>query len=92
MNKEVHKTDCILALGSHDVRIAHRAAQLFNEGFAPYIVFSGGFGRLTGAFPKAEAKIPAPEPIKNTNKSWCFFFCSQCYLAVRICDISVSLQ
>lgn len=64
MNQEVHKADCILALGSHDVRVAHRAAQLFNEGFAPYIVFSGGFGRLTGNFPKPEAEVFADEAVR----------------------------
>lgn len=36
-----------MALGSHDTRVAERAAQLFLDGFAPLIVFSGGLGRLT---------------------------------------------
>ena len=39
--------DCILALGSHDLRVADRAADLYLQGYAPYIVFSGGLGNVT---------------------------------------------
>ncbi len=41
------KADCILALGSHDLRVADRAAQLYLEGWAPMIIFSGGLGNFT---------------------------------------------
>ncbi|MFA6410347.1 MAG: YdcF family protein [Candidatus Buchananbacteria bacterium] len=45
LNHKLEKADCILVLGSNDLRVAKRGAQLFLEGFAPYIVFSGtGFG------------------------------------------------
>jgi len=47
MNHSLEKVDCILVLGSHDLRVADRAAELFLLGFAPYIVFSGGLGNLT---------------------------------------------
>ena len=47
MNQILEKADCILALGSNDIRVAERAAELFLEGWAPFIVFSGGRGRLT---------------------------------------------
>lgn len=47
LHHSLTKADCIMALGSHDTRVAHRAADLYLEGFAPYIVFSGGLGRLT---------------------------------------------
>jgi len=40
-------SDCILGLGSHDLRVAERAADLYREGLAPLVVFSGGLGRLT---------------------------------------------
>lgn len=47
----VHHTlvaaDCILALGSHDTRVAERAAELYLDGWAPLLIFSGGLGRLT---------------------------------------------
>ncbi|HYF05554.1 MAG TPA: ElyC/SanA/YdcF family protein [Patescibacteria group bacterium] len=64
MHQQVQKADCILALGSHDVRVAHRAVELYKQGYAPYIVFSGGFGRLTGDFPKPEAEVFADEAEK----------------------------
>ena len=47
VNHALEKADCILALGSHDTRVAVTAAQLFTEGWAPLLVFSGGLGRLT---------------------------------------------
>ena len=47
MHHTIEKADCILALGSHDLRVANRAAELWLEGWAPYIVFSGGLGNLT---------------------------------------------
>ncbi len=39
--------DCILALGSHDLRVADRAAELYLQGLAPILLFSGGLGNLT---------------------------------------------
>lgn len=55
MNQELKKADCIFVLGSHDPRVADRAIDLFFEGFAPYVLFSGGLGRLTeGNFTKSE--------------------------------------
>lgn len=47
MNYKVEKVDCILTLGSNDLRVAEKSAQLFLEGFAPVLIFSGGLGRLT---------------------------------------------
>src|ERR1700742_4232046 len=47
MNHTPAKTDCILALGSYDLRVAHRAAELYLEGWAPILIFSGGLGVLT---------------------------------------------
>jgi uncharacterized SAM-binding protein YcdF (DUF218 family) len=56
MNHTLQKADCILTLGSHDLRVAERAAELYLEGMAPYIVFSGGLGRLTeGLWQETEA-------------------------------------
>ena len=50
------KTDCILALGSHDLRVADRAAELYLEGWAPILLLSGGLGYLTkGMWKDAEA-------------------------------------
>lgn len=57
MHHQLKKVDCIFALGSHDRRVADYAVDLFFQGFAPYILFSGGLGRLTtGNFNKSEAE------------------------------------
>lgn len=47
MNHRLEKADCILALGSHDLRVADRAAELYLQGWAPLVVMSGGLGNLT---------------------------------------------
>ena len=47
VNHELAKSDCILALGSHDLRVAERAAELYVQGFAPLIILSGGLGNFT---------------------------------------------
>jgi uncharacterized SAM-binding protein YcdF (DUF218 family) len=47
MKQQVAKADAILVLCSHDERVAERGAQLFLEGFAPLIIFSGGQGSIT---------------------------------------------
>ena len=41
------KADAIVVLGSHDTRVAERAADVWHEGWAPLIVFSGQRGALT---------------------------------------------
>lgn len=40
-------SDCILVLGSHDLRVAERGAELYLQGLAPIIIFSGGLGNVT---------------------------------------------
>jgi uncharacterized SAM-binding protein YcdF (DUF218 family) len=58
MHHQLKNSDCILVLGSHDLRVAHRAVDVFLEGFAPYIIFSGGLGRLTkGTFTQPAADL-----------------------------------
>lgn len=47
MQHTLQQSDCILALGSHDLRVADRAAELYLEGWAPLLIFSGGLGNLT---------------------------------------------
>ncbi len=65
MHHEMAKSDCIFVLGSNDTRVAERGAQLYLEGWAPVIAFSGGFGRLTDKlFDKPEAQIFAELAIK----------------------------
>ena len=47
MNSPLQKSDCIFVLGSHDPRVAERGAELYLQGWAPLLIFSGGLGRLT---------------------------------------------
>jgi len=47
LNHIVEKSDCILVLGSHDLRVAERGADLYLQGFAPVLIFSGGLGNFT---------------------------------------------
>lgn len=47
LKHQVAKADAILVLCSHDERVAERGAQLFLEGWAPLLIFSGGQGAIT---------------------------------------------
>ena len=40
-NHKIQKADCILVFGSEDILPAHRGCDLFFEGYAPIIIFSG---------------------------------------------------
>ena len=56
VNHELKRSDCILVLGSHDTRVAERGAELYLQGWASLLIFSGGLGRLTdGLWQEAEA-------------------------------------
>ena len=64
MKHQIATADAILVLCSHDERVAERAAQLFHEGWAPLVIFSGGQGAITRTLwnePEAErfARIAA---------------------------------
>lgn len=47
MKQEIAQADAILVLCSHDERVAERGVQLFHEGWAPLLIFSGGQGAIT---------------------------------------------
>lgn len=47
LHHTLQKADCILVLGSHDLRVAERGAELYLQGWAPILLFSGGLGNLT---------------------------------------------
>ena len=52
------KADLILAAGSHDMRVPERAAELFLQSFAPLILCTGGFGKITdGLFREPEGVL-----------------------------------
>lgn len=47
MNQSLERADAILVLCSYDTAVAERGAQLFLEGWAPLLIFSGGLGTIT---------------------------------------------
>lgn len=47
MHHALSRADAILVLCSHDTIVAERGAQLFLEGWAPLLIFSGGLGTIT---------------------------------------------
>lgn len=66
VNHTLVQSDCILALGSHDTRVAERAAGLLLEGWAPLLIFAGGLGRLTeGMWTETEADLFAKIAIEK---------------------------
>ncbi|OYV07208.1 MAG: hypothetical protein CFE26_02225 [Verrucomicrobiales bacterium VVV1] len=50
------ESELIFVLGSNDLRVADRAAELFHQDLAPRILFSGGTGRLTEVWTETEAE------------------------------------
>jgi uncharacterized SAM-binding protein YcdF (DUF218 family) len=58
LGHSIGSADLIFVLGSHDLRVAERAADLYSDGVAPMILMSGGFGNFTqGTFEKPEADL-----------------------------------
>lgn len=66
LNNRLEKTDCILALGSHDLRVPECAAELYLQGYAPLLIMSGGLGNFTqGLWTEKEADKFAAVAIKK---------------------------
>ena len=55
MHQEPVKADVIVGFGNFNTDIARRAAELYHQGYAPKILFTGGLGRNT------EGMLPEPE-------------------------------
>ena len=47
LNHHLSRADAILVLCSHDTIVASRGAELFLQGWAPLLIFSGGLGSIT---------------------------------------------
>ena len=47
MDMPVVKSDVLIGMGALDTRIAERTAELFLDGYAQCIVFTGGLGKIT---------------------------------------------
>jgi uncharacterized SAM-binding protein YcdF (DUF218 family) len=79
MQHTLQPSDCIFVLGSHDLRVADRGAELYLQGWAPVLIFSGGLGNVTkDIWTESEAdqfariainKGVPPEAILVENKS-----------------------
>ena len=65
MNHKLKKADVIMVMGSQDVQVAEKGAELFLNKFAPLIIFSGGFGRNTKTWKKPEAEVFADIAIQK---------------------------
>ena len=58
LNQAPVPADMIWALGSHDLRVADRVAELWHANPAPLVVMSGGLGNFTdGVFKQPEAVL-----------------------------------
>jgi len=55
LNQKPEKADLIVGFGNFNTDIARRAAELYHQGYAPKILFTGGLGRNT------EGMLPEPE-------------------------------
>lgn len=72
MRHEVARADAILVLCSHDERVAERGAQLFLDGWAPRLIFSGGQGAITKTLwdePEAERFARIAESLNVPRES-----------------------
>lgn len=59
------RADLILVLGSNDIRVAQKGIELFKQGYAPSLMFSGNVGKLTKSlFHEPEALLFAKEAEK----------------------------
>ena len=58
MHQEPRKADVIVGFGNFNTDIAARAAELYLQGYAPKILFTGGLGRNT------EGMLPEPEAVR----------------------------
>ena len=56
LHQEPAKADVIVGFGNFNDNIARRAAELYHQGLAPKVLFTGGLGRNTlGLLPETEA-------------------------------------
>jgi uncharacterized SAM-binding protein YcdF (DUF218 family) len=76
----VSKADAVVVLCSHDIRIAKYASDLFHQGLAPLLIFSGGLNGFTSkiystseaeAFAKValSEKVPASSILVETRST-----------------------
>jgi uncharacterized SAM-binding protein YcdF (DUF218 family) len=68
LHHKLKKVDVILVLGSHDIRVAERGAELWLQQIAPIVIFSGGIAHnddlLRTGWDKTEAETFAERAMK----------------------------
>ena len=57
LHQPLKKADCIFVLGSNDLRVPAYAADLYLQGYAPWLVISGHKGHLTDKWKNSEADV-----------------------------------
>jgi uncharacterized SAM-binding protein YcdF (DUF218 family) len=72
LNHALEPADAIMVLCSHDERVVERSVELFQAGFAPRVIFSGGSGAITSRLwqePEAErfARIAIAAGVPEAN-------------------------
>ena len=58
MHQTPENADCIVGFGNFNTNIARRAAELYHQGLATVVLFTGGLGRNT------EGLLPEPEAVR----------------------------
>ena len=58
LKQEPQRADVIVGFGNFNTDIARRSAELYRQGYAPKILFTGGLGRNT------EGLLPEPEALR----------------------------
>lgn len=58
LHQKPEKADVIVGFGNFNTDIARRAAELYLQGYAPKVLFTGGLGRNT------EGLLPEPEAVR----------------------------
>lgn len=80
MNMTPQRADCIIGFGNYNEDIPRRAAELYHQGLAPKVLFTGGLGRNTlGLWSGSEAErfaeiavasgVPAGDIIVETEST-----------------------
>ena len=58
LNQAPRRTESMIVMGCHDLGVAHRAIELYHQGFSDYMVLSGGKGKITQhLWHKSEAEM-----------------------------------
>jgi uncharacterized SAM-binding protein YcdF (DUF218 family) len=66
LHHKLKKVDALFILGSSDIRVAERGAELYKHGYADHIIIAGSKGKVTeGTFTKSEARTFANTLISN---------------------------